>query len=852
MKTRILYCLLTTITFTGLSILFSLQQSYAQSPTSSPAFEETTGIPSSDEGAKLPEALDTPTTSPTPSPDSPTPETTSPALEEATDIPSSDNEAEPPEALGTPTTSPITPNVTPPNPEDVFDFDFLGFNETTLKGPSGSTNFFFGVPADWELEEGTQLQLDFSTFFDYLGLQPDSADNSTLTSGGSLNVLFNDEPLITLPLDEVGEQSVTIPIPTSALTPTRDDRRHKLAINLETGLSCGSDLQTNITIHPTSHFVLPHHLVTPSVDLRLLPWPIQQRSFLPDFTTIVTPNQPTEIEMQAALAVAAGLGKMAPDINLSLIPIGQLTAATREANHLIFVGKGEDFPLLKDVDLPAPVGEAGFEAFGAFPEDGIIQIAISPWNSSRAILIIGGESDIGLTKASQAISVGKFLTSGRPDLALIAEVQSEDPLGSTAIIDQSLAELGYSSIRANNTGSNTIEYEFEIPAGYVGETDAYLDLIFNNSALLDFEQSGGLVSINDQAIGSLRLSDETISLTTTRLTIPHSALRTGINKLTVQASLKPQAACYDSRLDAVWLTVWPESMLHLPLKQVNEEIRALFDLVDYPEPFESNSTLNNVAFVLGVDDLMAWNVATQIAYDLGNRAKPAMAGFAVAYGDNVSESIRQNHHLLIVGRPSKIPLLTELSEDLPAPFEPGSDIPLERGMRVRSRILPDTSFGYLESISAPWNRNWSILTVLGSTDQGLGWAGAALTTNQLRNQLNGSLAIIDNEHISVGDLELAPPMVQNPEQELTVEDTVDEGAVSEEVIQLEPVASATAELVISDSVILAAQMSEISGPPDAGRPDWLLPALMASISLMVIIVGIVMFSAWRQHRLTED
>jgi len=173
-------------------------------------------------------------------------------------------------------------------------------------------------------------------------------------------------------------------------------------------------------------------------------------------------------------------------------------------------------------------------------------------------------------------------------------------------------------------------------------------------------------------------------------------------------------------------------------------------------------------------------------------------------------------------------------------------------MRVRSRILPDTSFGYLESISAPWNRNWSILTVLGSTDQGLGWAGAALTTNQLRNQLNGSLAIIDNEHISVGDLELAPPMVQNPEQELTVEDTVDEGAVSEEVIQLEPVASATAELVISDSVILAAQMSEISGPPDAGRPDWLLPALMASISLMVIIVGIVMFSAWRQHRLTED
>ena len=823
-KKRIWYYLLVSIIFTGMSILFNFQQSYAQNPTPSPIPSETPTEPS----------------------DSPSTETTEPSEEATTGLPSTDEDANLPETLDTPTTQ----SVTPPNPEDVFSFDFLGFNEGPLQGPTSSMNFFFGVPADWQFEEGVELKLDFSTFFDYLGLQPNSDEAVIPTSGGSIDVLFNDEPLTTLPLDELGEQSITIPIPNTAMTPARDDRRHKLELSLESGLGCGSSLQTSIEVHPTSYFVLPHSSAPPLIDLRLLPWPIQQRSFLPDTATIVVPDQPTEIEMQAALAVATGFGKMAlGDITLSITPIDQLTPTIRETDHLIFVGKGEDFPLLEDAELPAPLGETGFEAFGAFPEDGIIQMATSPWNDTKVILVVGGDSDIGVTKASQAISVGEFLTSGRPDLALIAEVQPDPSIDTSSIVEWSLADLGYQAIRVGSSGSNRIDYEFEIPFGYIVEDDAFIDLVFNHSALIDFEQSGGVVSLNGQTIGSLRFSDESVNLTTMQLTIPRSVLRAGINTLTVEAGLKPQAECYDTRFDIVWLTVWPESLLHLPLVPVQGEVRALFELNDYPEPFESNATLNNVAFIVPTNNVAAWNVAAQVAYDLGNRAKPTVAEFAVAYGDDVSESIRQNHHLLVIGRPSQLPLLAELREELPAPFEPGSDIATERGMRVVSRILPDTSFGYLESLPAPWNRNWTILALLGSTDQGLEWASTTLITNRLRNQLAGNLAIIDNEHISIGDLELEVTL-PTPVEEPVTADTTGEEEVTQEVVELEAVDTPTEP--ISDTEVLAAQISEIpSLPADDGRPDWLLPALITSISLMVVIVGIVIFSAWRQHSIKE-
>ena len=451
-------------------------------------------------------------------------------------------------------------------------------------------------------------------------------------------------------------------------------------------LNADPDLQTNIIVNPDSFFVLPHQTAELPTDLRMLPRPIYQQSFEPDTALLVVPNQPTPAEMQAALAVATGFGKLTSgNLDLLLRPVNQLSDAERETHHLIFVGDGTNFPILENVALPAPVSETGFDVPEIQPEDGLIQMAVSPWNETKAVLVVSGDDDAGLKKAGQAISVGEFLTSGRPDIALISEIQSEESFDSPPAVDQSLAELGYSTRKVQRNGTNWLEFEFEVPPGYRADGDAYLDLTFNHSALLDYDRSGLMATLNKHSVGSIHFSDDTQNLNTVRLNIPRFAVQTGTNKLSVQIVLEPHVECYNRTLDGLWLTVWPESRLHLPLMPMKEEARAIFKLRDFPQPFEANTTLNNTTFVLAPDNPVAWNAAAQIAFDLGDVVEPILADFKMIYGDDAPENVSQDH-LIVVGRASQIPLLEELSEAAPAPFEAGNDFAVERGMRVQSRL----------------------------------------------------------------------------------------------------------------------------------------------------------------------
>ena len=64
---------------------------------------------------------------------------------------------------------------------------------------------------------------------------------------------------------------------------------------------------------------VPHKQILPPVNLTLLPLPFYQ-DFLPrDSVIIVVPNQPSAGELQAALSVAAGLGRddLQPTFNIS-------------------------------------------------------------------------------------------------------------------------------------------------------------------------------------------------------------------------------------------------------------------------------------------------------------------------------------------------------------------------------------------------------------------------------------------------------------------------------------------------------------------------------------------------------
>ena len=251
-------------------------------------------------------------------------------------------------------------------------------------------------------------------------------------------------------------------------------------------------------------------------------------------------------------------------------------------------------------------------------------------------------------------------SSGYPNFALIADVYSEDEQPITTMATRTLVDLGYSVNTLNRTGRNTAEYEFDIPSGYILEDEAYVDLVFNHSAVLDYKQSIVTVRINDLSLGTFQLNEAGENLSTIRVSIPRYVINPGRNNLIFTVDLQPLLDCMPANFGSnIWFTIWPETSLYLPLKALPSAQRAIYQLRDFPEPFILNPTLNQTAFVLPHNEVNSWQAAMEIAFEIGRKSKILLADFDTFFADYVPDEIRQTHHLIIIGQPTTLPIIRE-------------------------------------------------------------------------------------------------------------------------------------------------------------------------------------------------
>lgn len=698
---------------------------------------------------------------------------------------------------------------------DNVSFSDLGLGAKTLRGPFDELDIFFTLPADWKLTVGAELHLAVVAFF---GRNTTPATpGAPVDFGGSLEIVLNNVVLDTVLLEQPGEQTISIPISEAALEAVRADHRQILNLHLNTSENCGAPEQTRVVVRETSLFVFPHETVEPPTDLRQLPYPIWQRSFLQDTAMVVIPDQPTLQELQSALAVVSGFGRMSrAELALSLLRLGDLDPTTRQSNHLIFVGKASNLPLLSEVALPASIEASKFLAESASPDDGIIQIAVSPWNDSKVVLVVGGNSDSAVVKAGQAVSTGKLRVGVQPDIALVSEVQHSSAIEAIPV-DQKLLDLGYEDRIINTPDVANASYSFYLPPRQAVAEGAYLDLLFTHSTLLVYGQSVVNVSLNNKPIGSVRLSDGTAEQGNARISIPPEYVVAGNNNMIVQTALVPTASeCFNPGAVKAWFTINADSLLHLPLHPQVEADSSVFDMKRLPHPFISNSFLSDLAFVLAEDDPAGWNVAVQIASKLGSDSNLQLAEFAVAYGNDVPDTVRQNRNLLIVGRASQLPIIAEVAESLPAPFQAGSDIAIVENSGVVYNVPANAGVGYVELLPAPWNNARAILTVLGNSDEAMQWLTLAMTTRILDGEISGNLAVVDDQQLISSDTRRT--------------------------------AESASALSTEQAAVAAANSDETNVEPAVERPWWILPLIIGSIALIVIIVGFVGVSFWKSRR----
>lgn len=651
----------------------------------------------------------------------------------------------------TPTTTPTpaAPVIAPPpttalpdmpDPQSVVPFSMLKVVDTVMQGPYDTLQVRVGTPSTWKLTDKAEIQLLLNPHYSS-GTVLNT--NALALRSAALSVFVNNTLIQTISLNWSGEQLRTITIPARALQ-ERNDGRVDLRLFLDASVDCDIDQKTTLTVSANSRFYLAHELVPPPVDLTLLPRPLyQDGSFILEPALLVVPDQPSAAELQAALTVAAGFGRMTNgQLALPLTPVSTLNTEMQKNSHIIFVGKPAGLPVLATVKLP--------DAAGAGEDDGVLQTAISPWNESRVLLVVSGKTDGAVIKAAQAVSSGALRTGARPDLALVVDVKESVQI-TTVSADRTFTDLGAQVITLSGIGVVGDEIRFFIPYGQVTNSEAYLNLVFSHSALLNYSRSNMSILLNDLLVGSARFSDTTSDVHTIRVTLPAYAVRPGVNRLAFDASLIPTDNCLDFTQNQLWVNIFPDSLLHIPLFPAQVNATTFLNLGNYPYTFNDHPTLRELAFILPQKDAIAWNIAGKLANDLGRRSYGDLIELKAVYGDTVPEDVRNQNNLIVIGKASELPILGIIAGNMPAPFAEGSNLATESSMTITYRLPPDINLGYLELFPSPWDAGRTTLGIFGSTAQGLSWAGNALTTPLLRGKLAGNFAVINDQQVLTSD-----------------------------------------------------------------------------------------------------
>ena len=681
----------------------------------------------------------------------------------------------------------------------------LGFSERTLRAPLDTGRFAFNLPANWTLQDGATLQLHFT------------AHTALLANGQSvLTVNLNGILLNTIVIEQAGEQTVAIPVtPEAWAASNSSNNRHTLTIDFDSNTGCESNIFADVVIHADSRFTLPHVLNIPPTDFTQLPYPLFQRSFVANDTLVVIPDAPTTEELRAAMAVIVGWGQMTDSSALlTLTPASELTAETAAGKHIILVGKPDTLPQITEVLWPAPWQNGSFDLAGTAEDDGIIQMAVSPWDNTKVALLISGQNEVALVKAAQALSLGRVQPYTRSDLAVISQLQKENLFPDEIAAERTLADLGYQNTLLQGNGGHNASFDFQIPDGFVVEEGTYFDLVYAHSAFINTEQSRVTVFLNGEPISSIRLSDESVNVSRDRTMLPATAVRPGFNELELDIVLTPLTECNLLDEDGAWFNIYPESTFNLPLQSAPEDVVATYRLIDYPDPFALDFTLGRTAVVVPEGDVSAWQTAAQIMLDISRQTRLPLADPVVAYAHDVPQEVRQSRDLLVVGQPADLPLLAELGEALPIRFDTSNN-------RLNTDDLPfvyrrpvNIPLGYLELFAAPWGSNRHILLVSGNSEAGVQMAATALADTSKRTQMTGNVAIVDGEQVAI----VIGRLLQSPE------------AVTAPDVPVEEEVPVTARPVLSNA-----------------RPTWILPLMVTSLLAIVALVIGVAVTSWRQR-----
>jgi hypothetical protein len=625
-------------------------------------------------------------------------------------------------------------------------FADLGYDHRTLSNTGATASYSLYLPASFALRSaGHYLEL-------VLGHVPPVPD--TLST---LSVDLNGIGLAVIPL--TAENAELTPIRFDLAGAFFEVGRNRLEVTLDTGERCGiAGARADVAIWATSFFHLEYELEPYPSDLALYPLPFYEASFDPQMVYFVLPDKPSANDLSAMATISAGLGNLSEgEVLLRAVCVGQLTPEIQDQHHLIVVVKKGSNDLLDQLSLPLRLNEDSVSE-----TQGVIEELASPWNPLRMILVVSGLSDEGVAKASAALNRENHFLGMRGPVSVVEAVEAPPaPEDRGREVDLTLASLGYEEEVFCGTMPNAVEFRFYMPLGWVMMEEPRLVLSFAHSQVIDPSTSSLDVQLNGVPVGSVLLDDSNATDGLLEVELPAWQIEPGRNRIrvSVEMNLAREDKCLFMENCHLWTVVHSNSYIHLPY--TSEEVRPSLDM--FPYPFTDIPDLDGMLLVLP-DDPPTRDVdgMLRVAAMLGAAARGEYLAVDAVTASEVTEAMRQERHLIVLGRPTANSLIQELNEALPQPFEDGTDLLRPRLDSVVFAPDAKRQAGLVQELASPWNAQKTVLVLTGTGDEGVSLAYETLLTRS--QELAGSVAVTEELTGTIHTYETRTPgSVQEPQ-----------------------------------------------------------------------------------------
>ena len=348
---------------------------------------------------------------------------------------------------------------------------------------------------------------------------------------------------------------------------------------------------------------------------------------------------------------------------------------------------------------------------------GYLKYEISPWNTGRTILIVTGENGTGVYKAASILAADQMIPYSEGNDAVVKDVLA--PIGATQFqIDRLLGDLvPENTFKASTLGETIVKMPFSIPGGMRISPEAYLELYFRHSQLINYLQSSISVHINDDLIGTIRFSDHSAENGLIRIILPPNVLRPLMNELQITYTITPQDICADERNGNYWITIFGDSYLHIPPVMEVETTQDLFTLNNLPKSLMKDSSFANLVYVIGGDDEKSWEYVSRLAFLLGVSTDADIMQPALEFSGDVSEFENGKDYILI-GDMGSIPFQSGVNDYLSLPIGEDGGFAQEPLEGIQFEMDPGQDIGVIQSARIQ-DKNTTVIGVFGNSARGV-------------------------------------------------------------------------------------------------------------------------------------